>query len=131
MTGVLLSFWLPSATGAAAASHGTKIGNQANQAGEPPFESFFRHRQSSSNVRLFLVVPWLAAAVRVALGARRCMYAAVLSRVFSQLPSKLPAAPSATRAAAASPGTKELLSLSNGKPNLEAPFGFNESFWRC
>ena len=35
MTGVLLSFWLPSATGAAAASHGTRIGNQANQAGEP------------------------------------------------------------------------------------------------
>ena len=45
--------------------------------------------------------------------------------------SSIDYAPSATRAAAASPGTKELLSLSNGKPNREAPFGFNESFWRC
>ena len=81
MTGVLLSFWLPSATGAAAASHGTRIGNQANQAVGAPFESFFRHRQSSYVRLSFLVVPWLAAAAHVALGAR-CMYAAVLSRVF-------------------------------------------------
>ena len=46
----------------------------------------------------------------------------------SQLPSKLPAAPSATRAAAASLGTKELLSLSNGKPSRSSPFGLTKVF---
>ena len=81
MTGVLLSFWLPSATGAAAASHGTRIGNQANQA-RSPFRKFLP--SPSKFVRSPILPSSTVASRRGARGARCALH--VCCRAFTSFP---------------------------------------------